>query len=360
MRQGEIDVGGKGFAERLWYLDILRIVCIFCVMIIHVCAVDWYYLPPEIPKWQALNVYYGTTRFCVPVLFMISGALFLDEKRELSLKKLYGKNILRIITAFVFWSGCYAVLLNLDRYRTVNRDVAKKMLYDFFHGRYHLWFLFTLVFLYMVTPFLREICKNKRSEKYFLLLSFLFGSCLNTFQYFSSSYAEFMAFLGKMNFQFVLGYTMYFVLGHYLATYTLPRWLQGLVYFLGAAGVVFTIVGTSVWSVSTGQTNETLHKYLLPNVYFAAAAVFLFCKNVVSKRAIPGGVKRVVLRVSQLSFGMYLVHDFVIVLYAKLGVSTASFNAVLSAPILAAGVFFVSLLVSWMVSKIPVLNKYII
>lgn len=61
---------------RVLYLDLLRIFCIFSMMLLHVCAIPWYSVPVSSFAWQVLNVYDSSVRFCVPVFVMISGVFF--------------------------------------------------------------------------------------------------------------------------------------------------------------------------------------------------------------------------------------------------------------------------------------------
>ncbi|MEG2929604.1 MAG: acyltransferase family protein, partial [Oscillospiraceae bacterium] len=91
--------------ERIVYLDLLRIFSIFCMILLHVSASKWYTTSVNSFEWQVLNIYDILVRFCVPVFVMISGAFFLDANREYTIKKLFSKNILRIIVAFIFWSA---------------------------------------------------------------------------------------------------------------------------------------------------------------------------------------------------------------------------------------------------------------
>ena len=113
--------------ERIIYLDVLRIISIFSVIIIHVAAMDWYTSPIDSLAWQSVNVYHAVTRFCVPVMFMISGALFLSGEREIKLNRLWSKNICRIVMAFVFWSALYAApyWLNMTiRHMAINKHTV--------------------------------------------------------------------------------------------------------------------------------------------------------------------------------------------------------------------------------------------
>ena len=43
------------------------------------------------------------------MFLMLSGALMLDPGKPFQIRTLYRKNILRILTAFLFWSALYAL-----------------------------------------------------------------------------------------------------------------------------------------------------------------------------------------------------------------------------------------------------------
>ena len=66
MRQG---------TKRIYYLEVLRVIATFSVVLLHVAADKWY---GEIGtfSWKIFTVYIGLTRFCVPIFLMISGVLF--------------------------------------------------------------------------------------------------------------------------------------------------------------------------------------------------------------------------------------------------------------------------------------------
>ena len=98
--------------NRIIYLDILRILATFAVIIIHVCSQNWNKVAPSSYEWNVFNFFSGISRWAVPIFVMISGTLFLDNRRNINIKKLYTKNILRIITAFIFWSLFYTIITN--------------------------------------------------------------------------------------------------------------------------------------------------------------------------------------------------------------------------------------------------------
>ena len=89
--------------------DSLRVVAILSVIVLHASAVVFLNLYPSY-DWNVANVYDSFMRWNVPVFFMISGALFLRRSKELNIKRLYSRNILRIVAIFVFWSIIYAII----------------------------------------------------------------------------------------------------------------------------------------------------------------------------------------------------------------------------------------------------------
>ena len=128
------DMDQNTASSRIVYLDLLRIVAIFAMMLLHVSAINWYVLPVTSPQWQVLNAYDSLVRFCVPVLLMISGSQLLNLQKAFPLKKLFQTKILRLITAFAFWSLLYTLIDHARRYGTINPDDLVSMAKAFILG----------------------------------------------------------------------------------------------------------------------------------------------------------------------------------------------------------------------------------
>lgn len=92
--------------SRVIYFDYLRVFSIFCVMIVHI-SVQYLYMDVNTFEWQTFNAYDSIVRWTVPVLVMISGALFLD--RDIKIKTIYFKYVLRMAVAFTVWSSIYSI-----------------------------------------------------------------------------------------------------------------------------------------------------------------------------------------------------------------------------------------------------------
>ena len=93
--------------ERLVHMDLLRILAAFSVVMLHAAAQKWYSLPIDSSDWFVVNAYDAAFRFGVPIFVMISGSLFLRDRRELKLRRLYTHHVLRMMILYVIWSLAY-------------------------------------------------------------------------------------------------------------------------------------------------------------------------------------------------------------------------------------------------------------
>lgn len=345
--------------KRILYLDYMRVTALFSVILLHVSVIDWDKFPVNSLNWQVFNAFDGLVRFCVPVFVMISGAFFLDKDREITLKRLFSHNILRIVTAFVFWSALYAVICTIvEENNTIDGSVIKYFVASVIYGHYHMWFLFTIVGLYLITPFLRKITVDKKLTEYFIVLSVVFAN-LPKILVLSPALDEVVGkILNKTNMFFVLGYAGYFVLGHYLHTYEIKREYKVTAYLMGAISSIATIVGNSYTSLKAGTAQEAFFDYLMPTVLFSSIMVFLIFKD--RAASFEQEKKKFIVSMSKLTFGMYLIHDIFIIAFKNMGLSTVIVSPIVMIPLVAIIIFLLSYVATLLINKIPILNKFII
>ncbi len=346
---------------RVLYLDVLRIAAIFCVVVIHTCTVPWRNTSPSDLDWQILNVFDSAMRFCVPLFVMISGALFLDPAREIRQRRLFTHNILRVVTAFLFWSVAYAGLsfvLNFLRGMPITAQAVGELIRNIAVGHYHLWFLFAIVGLYLITPLLRLITANKRLAEYFLILSFALSLMYRLLARIPALGPTLFDIHSNMQLTFVGGYPFYFILGDYLHRHGGSNRLRHVLYGLGGLSVIGTAVGTAVWSVQMQTPIDSLYDYLLPTTAFTAAAAFLFVKRHAARIPDSERARTAITRLSALSFGIYLVHDMVNILLSKCGISAVSINPLFGVPLISVAVFLSAAAIAWLLSKLP-FSRYI-
>lgn len=347
--------------ERVLYLDLMRIAAIFCVVVIHTCTVPWRTTAPSDLDWHILNVFDSAVRFCVPVFVMISGALFLDPAREIQPRRLFTHNILRIVTAFLFWSVVYAGLsfvLNFLRGMPITPQAVGELIRNIAVGHYHLWFLFAIVGLYLITPLLRLITANKRLAEYFLILSFALSLMYRLLARIPVLGPILFDIHSNMQLTFVGGYSFYFILGDYLHRHGVSDRLRHVLYALAGLSVIGTAVGTAIWSVQMQTPIDSLYDYQLPTTAFTAAAVFLFFKQHAARIPDSERARTAITRLSALTFGIYLVHDLFNILLSKVGISAVSINPLFGVPLLSVAVFIAATAAAWVLSKLS-LSRYI-
>lgn len=345
-------------SDRIICFDCLRIFATLAVMILHVSSYNWYSVDVISLEWQIFNFFDSIVRWCVPIFVMISGALFLDK--ECDIKKLYTKNILRIITAFIFWSILYA-LVNLAQGDTLSSAIVQIV-----KGHYHMWFLFMIVGLYIIVPFAKKITESDVLIKYFLVLSLIFTfiipECISVLSFVDEAIGNAARDIAeKINFHFTLGYLSYFILGYYLSKVDLSGKIRRLIYILSFLGFVSTITMSSFASLYRNEATGIFYEYFTINVMLESIGVFVFFKYTIPKIIINKNLKNIILKLSKYSLGAYLVHAMVIEQLNNIGgLNTLSFNSVLAIPVITSIVFIVSFSISLILNHTPILKKYIV
>lgn len=350
----------QAFSPRLPAYDRLRIFACFCMVMMHVCAQDWYALAPATAEWQIVNLFNGMTRFCVPVFMMISGAFFLDASRPCPHKRLFGRHILRMAVAYLFWSALYAICFGLFVRESGAPIDWVQILHDTIYGHYHLWFVLTMIGFYLSVPLLRCICRDRKTEGYFLLIAVTAVFVVNGLRQIPAASAVIDATLTKLHLEFFLGCSVYFVLGHFLASGRLSRRAEMALIVLGGLSLVGTIALTAFLSVRGGMWNSVWYGNLMPGTALTAAAVFMAFKRWAGGGAASGRTAAIRTRAAQLVFGVYLVHDFFIEALRAVGITASSFALAAAIPLVSVLVMGLSYIVVWLLSRIPVINRYLI
>ena len=139
-------------------LDFMRIFAMIGVITLH-----------SLGEWadiKAISVIWKYTTYAVPLFVMISGAVWLGEEREVSIKEIYMKYILHIAIAFSFWSVIYACIYHDDL------GSIKDFVWRIIIGNYHLWYCYMIVGIYMLLPVIKWIKKNDELYYYLIILVF--------------------------------------------------------------------------------------------------------------------------------------------------------------------------------------------
>ncbi|MEL7622855.1 MAG: acyltransferase family protein [Clostridiales bacterium] len=365
MMENNISSVSAGKGERLTYLDMMRIFATFTVIVLHASAEHWLEVPVSSYQWQVFNIYNSFVRFNVQLFVLISGALFLDK--AVSIKKLYTKNILRLLTAYIVWSSIYALVyayfggsLPGNSLRAIVVHLVKALI----NSHYHLWFVPMIIGVYMMVPILKPITGHKDCKnicRYFLILFLLFGILKPSVFAFQFPYKETLSNLANViNVGAAAGWLGYLVLGYYLKQYDMSRSHRNLLYLSAAAGYIFTAAASSYLSLQTGNATSFFTFSFSLSSFLSTAACFVFFKYEVAKIQLSDKLIAIIGRMSKNMFGLYLIHAMVLRVLLALGLSGLTFNAAISVPFVSLVTFIVSYVLVELIAKIPLLNKYII
>ena len=339
--------------ERIQYIDLLRILATFFVIILHVSANNLIKYNVNSFEWNILNIYDSMSRWTVPVFVMISGAIFLS--REVDIKKIITKNIFRIVIAFFFWALIYALAFSTysSKIEFVNMLIS---------GKYHMWFLPMIIGLYLLTPILKKITEGEKTIKYFLVLTFVFSFLIpwsiNIISELKIEKLDSIILSIKTNwinnFGIAFGYTGYFVLGHYLKKVELSKKTRRIIYVLGIIGLLMTIIFTCISSNLANRFVEKYYNNFAINTLLVVVAVFVFAKYNFK-------TNNVIKFISKTCFGIFLIHVLIIEKFGLLfKFNVSSFNPIFSVPIVCLIVFIASGILSMIINYIPMLKKYIV
>ena len=315
--------------ERIISFDVMRIVAAFAVVFQHIGGQNW---PSSFPsaEWELRNMWVSLAQWSVPMFIMISGALFLNPEKPLVIKKLYGKNLLRIVYTFLFWSAVYVICIEGFENGPIIAFVSV------LKGPPHFWFLKVMIGLYILIPMLKAVVADR--------------NILN--------YAVFVLLIDEFGLP-ALGFVCYFILGHYLNTNSFSKQIKYAIYILALLSFVGAAYFTSVASHVFGRTEGFFYDDLHPFMLIQTAAIFVFIKDHCT--TYNSRTSNLIINFSNCSFGIYLVHPLLMHLCDDcFALNSSSFNPLFFIPVFAIIIFFLSYALVKAISIIPFLKKVVL
>lgn len=348
--------------KRIVYIDILRIIASIAVVVIHTAADKWYSTSIKEFDWQVYNFFNSITRWGVAVFIMVSGVFFLDPEKNISTKTMYSKYIVRIIIVIFVWGLFYQAFGIAGNYYVKHEPVTfRKILFAFitiFIGEPwgHLWYLYMLLTLYIMTPVYRIFTKNAKETdlRYLLIIFFIFGLSLPVLRkivlHFDNSF--------KINqlFSMLIGYSGFYFAGYYFSKYSVSRKIKMSIGIIGILSLLITIAGTYYIAIMCGEQKEVLYDNLLPTNMFVAFAVFLFVQKI-TPAEISEKNYLIVTEIAKCTFGIYLIHYCILSVLVNLWPEQIRLNPLVKIPLFTLIVYLLSFGIIHYLRKIP-FSKY--
>ena len=146
------------------YINQLRILAIFAVINVHVSTWMTNSITPLSFIWWVGNWIHCITLWSIPVFVMVSGALLLDSSRNETPIYFYKKRTQRIGVPLIFWTLFYLVFRKVVGHEELTAGSAIKLILTA-NPYYHLWFLYMIAGLYLVTPLLRTYIRQSSPKE---------------------------------------------------------------------------------------------------------------------------------------------------------------------------------------------------
>jgi surface polysaccharide O-acyltransferase-like enzyme len=340
--------------QNLAWVNNLRVIALFAVIVLHTASLLlMQFGKVPLNDWLVADFYNALSRFAVPVFVMISGALLLHREYELGyfLKRRFS----RILWPFLLWTWIYIGYSWYNGDLNFTGDVWGNIhiiLHQFKYGAfYHLWYVYMLIGLYLFVPVISKFVRNATDTEigYFLVVWFVV-------MIFTQPYLS--RYWPQVDVHYFTGYVGYLVLGHYLAFKELPAInlkTPLFIYFLVCLASI--TVGTYLLSGNSNALSTTMYEPLGPYVVLFASGIFLLAR--VTAFQLPELLVKIRDMAGDFSLGIYLSHALFLTLLDDQGISYKLCNPIFSIPITAFVCFLLSFLLIFIISKIPLIGKYI-
>lgn len=337
-------------------IDLLRLISMFLVIIVHVSN----FYCRRFPEMNEFS-YFGSTlyntisRICVPIFFMISGALLIGKKTDM---KKYRQRIIKFIIVLVIWTLIYFIF-DLLYFNPGKTNIVTLVNSLFGPIRPHLWLMYAIIGLYIVLPFISRMVKNmtKSEENLFLnLWLYLMGAL-----YIVRMFLGFNGFITKTVYPIPLIQNAYY-LGYFVVGYILYNRVKNTdlkkynftLVFTTALSLLITLSGTYFTSLKQGTYFEGFFAYCSFFLMLASCSIYLLVLINYDKSKLDKyfGI------IAPYSFGIYLVHIIYLNVFMK-KVPMLGMNAFIGVPLFSIIIFILSLITIYLLKKMPYVKKYI-
>lgn len=148
---------------RKQFLDVLRVLATCAVVLMHVLTGATDVTDASIvPEYRSLLLsVMDLVTWCVPIFLLISGYLFLNPERTLTYPVMIKKYCRRIALAILLFGVPYAASELVVAERTFRIRMIPEALKMTLMGHTwsHMWYLYLIFFLYLVTPLLKKVLR---------------------------------------------------------------------------------------------------------------------------------------------------------------------------------------------------------
>ena len=282
--------------KRIIWIDVLRLVGILMVLIIHVVGntINTFGLSGDAAL--VYKVLSGISAASISLFVLISGGMFLGK--DISYKDMFFKYIIKILVGIVIVGFIYSMMELVF----INGTFKLTFIIDCFNKIIkmdtwaHMWYLYLVLVLYLLTPILRLFVKKLNRVEYAIILCILGIATI------------IIPEIGIIKFA-LLGYIFCYLYGYYIYNYDVHIIYKILSYIGLLVGVGYAIYLV----VNTGELEVI--KYTSLTAILISNGLFLLAKNIKFKE---NKLTSYITSIGICSYGIYLIHQLFINIIYKL------------------------------------------
>lgn len=361
--------------DRIIFIDYLRVVACFMVILVH--CIEPFYLNSEGTYIASYNDALWVTfvnsllRIAVPLFVISSSYLLMPIKSDTT--TFYRRRFQRVAIPFILWSLAYAFIpLWGSGGEVAIADNLKHLSLNLMWHSGHLWFVYMLIGIYLfmpiISPWLERV--TKRGERVFLTI-WLFSTAVPFFRKLALSIRGTAEVWGEASWNefgmlyYFSGFIGYVVAAHYIRKYVDWSITKSLCVALSMIAIGYASTALPFYlqlpdnypiadTIDLAVGLELSWDFTTTGVALMSLGVFILFKLI--KRPTRG--YRLIRNISNLSYGVYLLHMFILVAVFDI-VSSWSIGTPLTMFVSAALTFIVSVIITKLLSLLPK-SKYII
>lgn len=294
--------------RKIIWIEYAKVMAAILVVLQHSISQDWAQL--EGKNWELLNLIFMLTRMGVPIFLMCSGIGMLSKERDM--RSIFTKSVWNILKTYIGWMLVYGVFDAISLYKSelaTCRTVCNVFLKNILFGRYHTWFLATLVGLYLITPLLYRIVIDNKMTVYYIFLSVLFSII---FPCMGRCDARINEVLQETNMNFVTGYVTYFIIGCYIDRINISKKMKAWSITIWIAAVVLGMLISTLYANFYGQDSQRIYSEFSIIGFTMNVSFMVLIKACFGRISARSAVTQYVMKIRNHGYGIYLVHPLLL------------------------------------------------
>ncbi|OON38062.1 hypothetical protein BTJ39_19005 [Izhakiella australiensis] len=332
-------------------LKFITLLATFFVTLLSTAAIPFSYFHLA---WSVSVAYEAIGRMAYPLFLLVAGYISLNKDE--SLLSTLKSRVMNLLIPLVIWSVVY---LLYDRFINGN-DRPVSLLSLLSRPAYsHLWFIYTMILLYLVTPLLNTFIQNGSRQRlnYILVLWFVMASVYMLFDNIKENLLLGHGIPHPSNIDQVVYLSGYYIMGGVIRRFKItPKVpISAIIFILSA---VLTAVLTYSLSISTFSPNQIFLYYSAPTLVIVSVSFFfmLLC----AKINFSNTQQQIISTLSMYSTGIFFIH--LLILQSLLRYFNIDFEghySTLTIPAIALLVYGISAAIVALLHLIPGLRRVV-